>query len=371
MGGSFESGSFYYGQFNDICVSYEILLGNGSIIKATPDEYQDLFYGLAGSYGSIGVLLGVEIALIPARHDVIIHYHRFNRLSDAIDFFMKKFQKKGDTQFLEGILYEQNEITVIEGKMTSLQYSYPKKAYHEPWSRWFFQHARKTVNKQEVLPLKDYLFRHDRAALWMGCYLMHPALIFRFLLAKFGLDWFDEIDSFRFQRVCNPGFSKRFCIGRLLSSKFLFSFLHSGWGSEDWISNRFIMQNFYLPAQNVAEFVEYVLEETGITPLRLCPVKSTTSPQLFSPHYQPYLNGSLLIAVGVYGYQKDAPILTQQLENRAISLGGKKQLYGYSYYSEDGFWNIYSQEEYQALREKYHAENAWVSIEEKVLARKN
>ena len=61
MGGGLESASHRFGLFSDNCLSYEILLGDGTVIRATPEENSDLFYGIVGSYGSLGILLSVEI----------------------------------------------------------------------------------------------------------------------------------------------------------------------------------------------------------------------------------------------------------------------------------------------------------------------
>jgi hypothetical protein len=41
--------------------------------------------------------------------------------------------------------------------------------------------------------------------------------------------------------------------------------------------------------------------------------------------------------------------------------------YGNSYYTEEEFWSIYSKEKYLQLRKKYHAEDAFPLIFEKVV----
>ena len=51
-GAAIESSSFRDGQFNDICLGYEILTGNGTVIWASPTHHAELFYAIPGSYGS-------------------------------------------------------------------------------------------------------------------------------------------------------------------------------------------------------------------------------------------------------------------------------------------------------------------------------
>ena len=60
-GAAIESTSHRYGQFNDNCLAYEILLGNGDIVMATPEQNADLFYGISGSYGTLGTILRVKL----------------------------------------------------------------------------------------------------------------------------------------------------------------------------------------------------------------------------------------------------------------------------------------------------------------------
>ena len=73
MGGAGESASHHYGLFNDLCTEMEILCGDGRLLQTTGEKERDLFYGLPGSYGSLGVLVSAKIKLIPAKKtDVII-----------------------------------------------------------------------------------------------------------------------------------------------------------------------------------------------------------------------------------------------------------------------------------------------------------
>jgi delta24-sterol reductase len=75
QGGVAETSSYKYGSFNDNVNSIEICLGNGELVIASRDKHSDLFYGTAGSYGSLGVIISAEIQLIPAKKYVqLTHY---------------------------------------------------------------------------------------------------------------------------------------------------------------------------------------------------------------------------------------------------------------------------------------------------------
>jgi hypothetical protein len=45
----------------------------------------------------------------------------------------------------------------------------------------------------------------------------------------------------------------------------------------------------------------------------------------------------------------------RSFEKKVHSLGGQKWLYAHTYYTEEEFNEIYNREEYNKLREKYHA----------------
>ena len=58
--------------------------------------------------------------------------------------------------------------------------------------------------------------------------------------------------------------------------------------------------------------------------------------------------------------------LNRLLEENACKLGGRKLLYSFAYYTEEEFWKIYSKQIYEVLRKKYHAENVWMGIDQKM-----
>lgn len=55
MGTGVESSSHIYGLFQHICVSYELVLADGSVVKCSPNENSDLFYAVPWSYGMFGI----------------------------------------------------------------------------------------------------------------------------------------------------------------------------------------------------------------------------------------------------------------------------------------------------------------------------
>ena len=75
QGGAGESSSFKYGLFHDCCLEYEIVLGNGDVVIASPHKNSDLFFGTACSYGSLGIMTLVKLQIIPAKNFIRLTYH--------------------------------------------------------------------------------------------------------------------------------------------------------------------------------------------------------------------------------------------------------------------------------------------------------
>lgn len=66
MGTGVESSSHIYGLYQHICVSYELVLADGSLVKCSAEENSDLFYAVPWSYGTLGFLVAAEIKILPA-----------------------------------------------------------------------------------------------------------------------------------------------------------------------------------------------------------------------------------------------------------------------------------------------------------------
>lgn len=373
MGGGLESASHRYGLFSDNCLSYEILLGDGTVVRATPDEHADLFYGIVGSYGTLGVLLSIELRLIPATPWVKLKYRKFSSIGETVKYFDKNQGSISAPDFIEGLVFAPDHIKVIEGSFLENPETVSNTLSQKyPWSNWFYINAKQVTDQhEEKIPLLEYLFRHDRGAFWIGAYGTHWSAIPRYLLeSRFKLPALAKLlPKFRpenFKEIQDPGLLFRLIWGWAMTSHRLYSWLHSQ--SEDWVANHFIIQDFCIPAENVEPFVKKVFQEIGIFPLWLCPSPTTKKPQILSPHFLP-TTSSFIVNVGIYGISPSTSSpaeLVHQLEGWTKDAKGRKVLYSYSYYTPEEFWNIYPKKEYDRLRQTYHADR-WMKLDQKVL----
>lgn len=366
-GAALESSSHLYGQFNDQCLSYEILTGDGTVLVADRNNHRELFYAIPGSFGTLGILLSVKINLMETTPNILLNYHRFKSFKDAIDFMALKHQDRDPPDFMEGIAYSQDLTVVVLGNFT--RHEIPNKlSLKYPWSCWFYQHAR-FAEKEELIPIKEYLFRHDRGAFWMGGYASPFALSYlshksENILGGLASQLSEKFMPLHAQPVY-PSKLFRMLFGGFMDSQRLYKSLHSG--SEQWFEKHFVIQDFYLPQIHADEFTDYALNRYKIVPIWICPIKSATTPQIFSPHYSP--KDELLFDIGIYGYpyRSEGPTAVRDLEAMTYNLGGRKMFYCYSYLEKEKFWQIYSEEVYNNLRARYQLESISKDITEKIL----
>lgn len=379
MGAALESSSHLHGQFNDICTGYQVILGDGSEIWTSAEENPELFYALPGSYGSLGLIVLIQIQLVPATDWVLLTYHSATNLKEAFTLIDHLKHAPTPPDYLEGVVFSSERVIIIEGRRTSSKLKGAQITLSRSWDPWYYQHisTKTSFDGKELIPLTDYLFRYDRGAFWMGAYATHLPLFFRYLtegvlgLRTFFSPWDEETRRSQFKTIKDPNFFFRFVLGWMMSSKRLYGLLHSG--SEGWFEDKFVIQDFYIPEKNAETFLIEVLNRYRISPIWLCPVRRTIKPQLFSPHYQTSLSSSNqdFIDIGIYGLPQGSETLietTRNLEKMTSTLGGRKMLYSHSYYSLEDFWKIYPELPYRKLRDCYQATNHWISIEDKILS---
>ncbi len=119
QGGAGESSSFRYGCFHSTCTSYEIITGDGTITNCSPKKHADLFYGTAGSYGTLGVMTAIELRLIPAKKYVRLTYFPVKSFDAAVSLMQKEAAKKPD--YIDGIMFARDRGVIMVGSLTNQQ----------------------------------------------------------------------------------------------------------------------------------------------------------------------------------------------------------------------------------------------------------
>ncbi|KAK0385455.1 hypothetical protein NLU13_7931 [Sarocladium strictum] len=352
-GTSAESSSYKHGFFNDTVNSIEMVLGDGTLVHASPNDNPDLFHGAAGALGTLGITTLIELRLVEAREFVKVTYHRYRSASESMAGVRSAIGRE-DVDYVDGILFSQDHGVVVTGTLTNTKAkSHPVRTFSHAGDPWYYLHVEeitKNLDAQltvdEYVPLAEYLFRYDRGGFWVG---------------RQGYTYFKVIPFNWFFRWLLDDYSH---------TRTLYHALHAS-----RISTQFIVQDLALPYDTAEKFVQWVDREVGVWPLWLCPLKEYPLPsfhpvtaktnstsdgnkshvgEAFEPEMsQPMIN------IGVWGWgphcRQEFVKKNQALEKELSRLGGRKWLYAHAYYEEDDFWNIYGFSWYQALRKRYRA----------------
>ncbi|RMX76438.1 hypothetical protein D0869_10725 [Hortaea werneckii] len=340
VGGGFsgtagESSGFKYGFFEDTVNWVEIVLGDGEIVRASREERSDLFWGAAGSFGTLGVTTLFELKLIPAKPYVELTYHPTSSAADALSTMQTACDDETN-DYVDGIMFAEDHGAIVAGKLTDDR-GHSFQRFSLAQNPWFYIHAeRATKGHVESLvfttPLRDYLFRYDRGAFWTGKYA------FQYFITPFN-------------RIT------RFILDYFMHTRVMYHALHaSGHAS------KYMIQDLLLPSSTAEEFIHFVSKNFGFWPLWLCPFK-IDRPLSLHPRIpessKPAGETSSYVNIGVWGPgSTDYGRFVQQnrlLEQGVRKLGGIKWLYAQAYYTDDEFTEIYDRKWYEALREKYHA----------------
>lgn len=330
QGNGGESSSFKWGAFNQTVSSHEIITGDGEVLTTSATQHSDVFFGVPGTAGTIGILTAATVNLILAKKYVVLEYHVVNSFVEA-KRTIERLGRDKTNDFIDGIMFSKDGGVIIEGRMSNTIVQNLKR-FNRAHDQWYYVHVDETLSAhpkgwQETVPLRDYLFRYDRGAFWVG---------------RFAFEMF-KVPYNRFTRwALNP----------LLTTRKLYQALQ-----ESGQSQQHIVQDLVLPASNFVTFCNFIDEELQTYPLWLCPmlVDSTATFQLNN------LNTSSIINVGVWGagiaHYNEFVEKNRAIERRVLELGGKKWSYAHSFFTEKEFWTMYDKKAYIALRKKYHSDS--------------
>lgn len=355
VGGAFagtagESSSFRHGLFDATVNWCEVMLADGEVVRASADDHADLFQGLKGTLGTLGIGVLFEIRLLQAKEYMELSYHVVcHGIAGARELIQGACrQPAGDIDFVDGIMFDHDHGVVMTGRLVDSNCDgLPVITFHRPWDPWHYLHAKDVMEsflsqanlssdghsvprRRELVPLRSYLFRYDRGAFWTGRY------------------------AFAYFRVpCNR--ITRYLCDRLMRTRVMYHALH-----RSGIVDQYIIQDVGLPLSTVDEFYQWLDVEFTIYPLWLCPVPAKGVGGGLDP--QDKLVGGpngvidFLLDVGVWGPCPGEPIAANRMvEAKVRELGGLKCLYAQTEYTLEEFWAIYDRQSYQSLREKYGA----------------
>ncbi|XP_026317233.1 delta(24)-sterol reductase-like [Hyposmocoma kahamanoa] len=335
MGTGIETSSHIYGLFQHICLQYELVLADGSVVTCSKDNNPDLFYAVPWSYGTLGFLTSVVIKVVPAKKYVRLEYHSYTKLSELATRFSQESLKKGPHQFVEALVYSKDTGVVMLGDMVD---KIGKDGKFNPigkwYSRWFFTQVQDYLKRYqkgvretavEYIPLRDYYHRHTRSLFWE----------------------LQDIISFG----NNPIF--RFLFGWLMPPEVSLLKLTQPDAVAKLYERAHVIQDMLVPIDRLEKAIGEFHKEFQVYPIWLCPFKLFNEPGLLkvrSGDWQMYVD------IGVYGVPKakgfETIPSTRRIEKFVTANQGFQMLYADTYTTRDEFRQMFDHTLYDKVRDR-------------------
>lgn len=349
-----ESSSFRYGLVHETVAQFDVLLSDGRIINCQPKgEHQDLFFGFANSYGTLGYVLRLQVRLVRATSYVRLEHTRYDSADDyfrALEAVCQKNRKAapGKCDFVDGTIFSENEQYITTGTFVEQAPATSDYTYMQIYYRSIQQ---KTT---DYLTAHDYIWRWDTDWFWCSRRLHVQNKLLRLFVGR-----------------------------RLLRSTFYWKVLMftRKYGLLDWLDRIFrpgttfesVVQDVEIPVERSAEFIDFFHKEVGIEPVWVCPTRAYDPKRSYDLYEMDgrklYVNFGFWDVVPIPGRHPDG-LINRKIEKKVRELGGKKSLYSTSFYGPEEFDSIFNGKRYRKLKQKYDAHGGLKGLFEKTVLRK-
>ncbi|GHE41623.1 FAD-linked oxidase [Streptosporangium violaceochromogenes] len=339
-----ESTSFRDGLPHESVEEMEILTGDGRVVVAREDnEHRDLFRAFPNSYGTLGYALRIRIKLKPVQPYVRLTHIPFTD-ADKCMLAMREICERGEhdgepADFVDGTFFGPGELYITVGRFAE------KAPYLSDYTGMRVYYRSIQTRTRDWLTVHDYLWRWDTDWFWCSRAFGVQGSLVRSLMPR---RW---MRSDVYRRLV--GLDRRYGVVARL---------------DRWRGlppQESVIQDIEVPAERGADFLEFFHDKVGMTPVWMCPLKSSGEWPLY-----PLEPGRLYVNFGFWG---TVPLPRGQFDgyyNRLIerevhALDGHKSLYSTSFYPEDEFWRLYNGTAYWPVKRAYDAGSRLLDLYDK------
>ena len=339
-----ETSSHRNGVFPANVTSLEVVLGNGDIVECDAHERTDLLIQLPGSYGTLGVVTRATLALDEAKPFVRSRYWQFSSRTDYVKAFGDALLHHG---FVEGFVLASDRYVLVTSDFSDRVGAldvYEAMTHGEPW---YYQHsdAQARASVEDLVPTYQYLFRHQRSLLWISGIIADLGF---FSNTRWGRAYLDrQVEA----KVKVTGFRGPMPV--------------------ELVERCVINQDMGVLLARLDEGIEYVQKNLDVHPLWNCPAGSAAigGPAAHDAFVVPRkLRGKSdpLVDIGIYGEPMVRPYRNFDAMRALQKFVDVPSLWGVCYLSPDELHEIYDFEPYEIVRKKYHADGAFMPLEQKI-----
>jgi delta24-sterol reductase len=346
------------GLLSETVIAYEVVDARGERLRVTEHEHPELFRALPFSHGTLGLLVGLELKIIPVKSHVHL---RYEPTSSQAQYCARMNEISTDPQapdFIEATVYSRDRAVIMTGEFADPT-TPEERAKINPIGRWykpwFYTHVRQFLEQpaDEYIPLRHYLLRHNRSIFWVVEHMIpggnHP--VFRALLG-----WMMP------PRIAFLKFSTTPAVRKMTYTMQVF-------------------QDITLPMSAMAGAIDKCDELFDMYPILLYPCRiydrGPGSGQLreIAEHDRvPGRDYAMYFDLGVYGVpgpiQRGEPFETvkamREMEAFTQSVRGFPFLYADTFMTEQEFERMFDLELYRKVRVAYAAEGAFPDLYSKI-----
>lgn len=358
MGAGIETTSHKHGFLFETIEAIEIVIADGSFIRATRTQHADLFHALPWSHGTLGFMVAVELKIVPVKPYMRLEYIPCHSQEAFCNQFQKLAEADNPPAYLEALVYSPEKSIILCGETADLSELKPGMTINRInrwYKKWFYTHAETfltTGPHVEFIPLRHYFHRHTPSVFFQLKELIPFAnsAWYRYLFAWMGAPKVSLIKKFTY----TPGLRKQAMFNR-------------------------VTQDIISPLTDLDEFLDFSHQHFSIYPLWICPVR------LFhNTNYEGFLRNpatedtqatsQLFVDVGIYGIPKavmekkswNMIDISRKLEALTRDKAGYHLLYADIFMVREEFEEMFNHHHYKAMRKKYHAEDVFPDVYEKI-----
>lgn len=347
-----ESSSWKYGLVHEGVKSMEVLLPDGQVVNAAPDnKYKDLFYGLPNSYGTLGYILKLTIKLRPAKPYVRLTHLSFDKPAACfaeLDKICRSGLYKGQpVDFVDGVAFWAGELYLTLG------FDSASAPYTSDYTYMNVYYRSIGKRSEDYLTTHDYIWRWDTDWFWCSKNVYADRRLVRRLLGR------KRLGSATYSRLMR--FNNRYPVVSWLTS------LLGQAGKREAV-----IQDVEVTADKAEAFLRQFQKQIDIRPVWFCPTKSFTKDWPYALY--PMDPSKLYVNFGFWDsvattHGADSGYYNKKVEALVERLGGMKSLYSSVFYDKETFERKYNYPAYNKLKAAYDPGGQFKGLYEKCIGR--
>jgi FAD/FMN-containing dehydrogenase len=343
-----EATSFRCGLVHDTLLALDVLLPDGTIVHADPDnEHADLFFGFPNSYGTLGYALRLKLRTLRAKPLVQVRHRRHAQAAAFFDALAAACAGHGDDRadFVDGVVFGRDLHVLSTARFVD---DGPAPSDYT-FERIYWQSLLE--RDEDWLSASGYLWRWDTDWFWNS--------------KQFGLQhrWLRRLAGRG--RLNSRTYTRWMRTNARLGLTRVFSRLRGDHPES-------VIQDVDIPLPRAAEFLDFLQREIGILPIWICPIRPADPARPFAlyplPPGVPHVNFGFWDVV--HSRRARPPgHFNRLVEQQVIALGGIKSLYSDSFFDREQFDRAYGGPAYAALKARYDPQHRLLGLYDKCVRR--